>query len=271
MVRPSTLLSFEPEFGPNKTGHPARFPLQLPTFFIKLLTQPGQLVFDPFAGTCTTAVAAECSVNVGSSVRQSQSTLPAFLNELSHFGKERGVALPTVDEVVESVAAAPSWDARIAVIRRIPETFGTGQQAAVYSAIASRIYSPSIEPDFAYVHWRDDYELAPIEDAYRKAYSATAGFTAVTRHALQQAIISHPESLRVFRLLLGLIVAEFAEACSMIADQFQLTPVGKGTIKSIESGRRCTDKRAITCATVIDLAMSGELFPPAPAETNLCR
>jgi DNA modification methylase len=58
-VRPSTLLSFEAEFGPNATGHPARFPLQLPSFFIKLMTLPGQLVFDPFGGTCTTAVAAE--------------------------------------------------------------------------------------------------------------------------------------------------------------------------------------------------------------------
>lgn len=59
LVRPSTLLHFEPEFGPNPTLHRARFPLQLPSFFIRLMTQPGQLVFDPFAGTCTTGVAAE--------------------------------------------------------------------------------------------------------------------------------------------------------------------------------------------------------------------
>ena len=59
MVRPSTLLHFEPEFNPNPSGHPARFPLKLPTFFIRLLTEPGQLVFDPFAGTCTTPLAAE--------------------------------------------------------------------------------------------------------------------------------------------------------------------------------------------------------------------
>lgn len=59
MVRPSTLLTFEPEFSPNPTGHPARFPIQLPDFFIRLLTQPDQLVFDPFGGTCTTAVSAE--------------------------------------------------------------------------------------------------------------------------------------------------------------------------------------------------------------------
>lgn len=59
MVRPSTLLYMEPEFGPNPTRHPARFPLGLPTFFISLLTQPGQLVLDPFAGTGTTGLAAE--------------------------------------------------------------------------------------------------------------------------------------------------------------------------------------------------------------------
>jgi site-specific DNA-methyltransferase (adenine-specific) len=61
MVRPSTLLSFEPEFGPNPVEHPARFPIELPLFFIQLLTQPGQLVVDPFGGTGTTAVAAERS------------------------------------------------------------------------------------------------------------------------------------------------------------------------------------------------------------------
>jgi len=59
LVRPSTLLHLEPEFGPNPTLHPARFPQALPSFFIRLLTQPGQLVVDPFGGTCTTAVAAE--------------------------------------------------------------------------------------------------------------------------------------------------------------------------------------------------------------------
>jgi len=39
--------------------HPARFPVQLPEFFIKFLTGPGDLVLDPFAGSCTTGEAAE--------------------------------------------------------------------------------------------------------------------------------------------------------------------------------------------------------------------
>lgn len=59
LVRPSTLLYFEPEFGPNPVRHPARFPLELPAFFIRLLSKPGQVVLDPFGGTGTTALAAE--------------------------------------------------------------------------------------------------------------------------------------------------------------------------------------------------------------------
>lgn len=39
--------------------HPARFPMALPEFFIKLCTQPGDLVVDPFAGSNTTGFVAE--------------------------------------------------------------------------------------------------------------------------------------------------------------------------------------------------------------------
>ncbi|MBX3097834.1 MAG: site-specific DNA-methyltransferase, partial [Fimbriimonadaceae bacterium] len=39
--------------------HPARFPAELPRFFIKFLTQPGDLVIDPFAGSNTTGAVAE--------------------------------------------------------------------------------------------------------------------------------------------------------------------------------------------------------------------
>ena len=39
--------------------HPARFPPQLPAFFVRFLTDPGDLVLDPFAGSCTTGEVAE--------------------------------------------------------------------------------------------------------------------------------------------------------------------------------------------------------------------
>jgi site-specific DNA-methyltransferase (cytosine-N4-specific) len=39
--------------------HPARFPAALPSFFIRMLTDPNDLVVDPFAGSNTTGVVAE--------------------------------------------------------------------------------------------------------------------------------------------------------------------------------------------------------------------
>jgi site-specific DNA-methyltransferase (cytosine-N4-specific) len=39
--------------------HPARFPPELPDFFIRFLTQPGQVVLDPFSGSNVTGQVAE--------------------------------------------------------------------------------------------------------------------------------------------------------------------------------------------------------------------
>jgi DNA modification methylase len=40
-------------------AHPARFPADLPEYFIRMLTDPGDLVIDPFAGSCITGEIAE--------------------------------------------------------------------------------------------------------------------------------------------------------------------------------------------------------------------
>lgn len=40
-------------------GHPARFPARLPEFFVRMLTDPGDLVIDMFAGSNTTGAVAE--------------------------------------------------------------------------------------------------------------------------------------------------------------------------------------------------------------------
>ena len=39
--------------------HPARFPAALPEFFIRMLTDPGDLVYDPFGGSCVTGEVCE--------------------------------------------------------------------------------------------------------------------------------------------------------------------------------------------------------------------
>lgn len=43
----------------KKKIHPARYPAELPRFFIDFLTDPGDLVLDPFAGSNTTGQVAE--------------------------------------------------------------------------------------------------------------------------------------------------------------------------------------------------------------------
>ncbi len=39
--------------------HPARFPAELPEFFIRMLTDPGDVIIDPFAGSCVTGEVAQ--------------------------------------------------------------------------------------------------------------------------------------------------------------------------------------------------------------------
>ncbi len=40
-------------------AHPARFPAALPEYFVRMVTDPGDLVLDPFAGSCVTGEVAE--------------------------------------------------------------------------------------------------------------------------------------------------------------------------------------------------------------------
>lgn len=56
MAYPSNVLHLATECG-NKS-HSAAFPVELPSWFIKLFTEKGDLVLDPFIGSGTTAVAA---------------------------------------------------------------------------------------------------------------------------------------------------------------------------------------------------------------------
>lgn len=56
LARPSNVIEAKAEGGQG--DHSAPFPLALPDFFIKAFTDPGDVVFDPFAGSGTTMIAA---------------------------------------------------------------------------------------------------------------------------------------------------------------------------------------------------------------------
>jgi DNA modification methylase len=56
MVYPTNVIHMATECG--NRNHSAAFPVELPRWFIKLFTRPGDVVLDPFIGSGTTAVAA---------------------------------------------------------------------------------------------------------------------------------------------------------------------------------------------------------------------
>ncbi|MBI4299037.1 MAG: site-specific DNA-methyltransferase [Chloroflexi bacterium] len=73
-------------------GHPAAFPVGLPEFFIKLFTQQGDNVLDPFAGSGTTGVAAEellRNVVLIDAKKEYFDTMIARLNKTSPSSRER--------------------------------------------------------------------------------------------------------------------------------------------------------------------------------------
>lgn len=56
LVRPSNVVTMPASC--INIDHPAVFPVELPQFFVKLMTEPGDLVLDPFMGSGSTALAA---------------------------------------------------------------------------------------------------------------------------------------------------------------------------------------------------------------------
>lgn len=171
----------------------------------------------------------------------------------------------TPEEAVEAVASAPTWDARIAAIRLIPEQFGTASHQEIYSTIARRVYVPSLAPDFAYVHWDDDYELPLAQQTYQKTAALTLGFSKVALEDLASTIGAFPPSLRVFRLILGFTAQEFAAATALVAEPDE-KPLGVGAVRAIESGAVAKKRPTRLCAAVIDRTMRKVLFGSSPTD-----
>jgi hypothetical protein len=179
--------------------------------------------------------------------------------------------MSAADEIaaaVNEIAAAETWNKRVLLIREIPEEFGKSQHQAVYAAIAEAIYVSELAPDFAYIHWRDEYELPAIEHAYERAFSLTQGFEHVDAEALTKIIEAEPSTLRIFRLLLGFTTQEFAASSAIAAEQLGLPRLKTGGVKSMESGKHAKGSAAKVAAAIIDQAMRGKLFAEVPGDVR---
>jgi hypothetical protein len=178
------------------------------------------------------------------------------------------VATDPVAQLVRAVTEAPTWDERVALVRQVPEQFGTAQHRRVYSAIAKEIYVPHLAPNFAYVHQLENYSLEHVEAAYVDAHTATMAFNSVSVDDLTSAIRGRPRSLLIFRLLLGFSSNELAAATALIEELAGLPRLSASRIGGIEDGRKPPEAMARCCAEVIDKAMTGTLFPAPTGELH---
>lgn len=97
--------------------HPARFPVGFPAFFIEFLTEPGDLVLDPFSGSGTTGEAAEtlCRRWVMCDLDQ-EGSRPGTYVRASAFRFDNAVLTPEFDYIPNGTYAAPA--------RKAPPTLG---------------------------------------------------------------------------------------------------------------------------------------------------
>ncbi len=166
-----------------------------------------------------------------------------------------------IEEIVEAVASAKSWDRRVAAIRKIPEEFGSTQQLDAHSEVARNFYVPTLAPDFAYMHWRPEYEIKRVEEAYNLAYRCSNKFRKVDVSALETILRKEPTTILIFRLLLGFTPSEFAQSTKSAAEQLKARAVTSTNIKRMEAGGKPEPNTARLCAITIDLGMRARLFP----------
>lgn len=174
--------------------------------------------------------------------------------------------MASIDDTVEDICRAPTFDARIAEIRKIPGRHGTDDQPAIFARIARRLYVPALTPDFAYVHQMDFYDGAHFEESYRQAATATTNFTVTDRATLAACLQRWPISLLTFRVIVGLTREELAHATRMIDPE---NGISGSIVDSAErKGIALSSGRATLLASTLTKIMDGSLFVAATSDVR---
>lgn len=106
-----TVTRMQPALGLTETGglgHPAMFPVALPTSYLEAATQRGEIVLDPFAGAGTTAIAAHRTGRVAALVELS----PAYVDTAAERFQRHAGVVPVLEATGEphdfTAAARPA-------------------------------------------------------------------------------------------------------------------------------------------------------------------
>lgn len=180
--------------------------------------------------------------------------------------------MPGEQETIDRIAAAESWDDRVARIRQVPQRHGTDEHAGIYADVARRVYVAHLAPDFAYVHGAGFYDLEHFQAAYVKAYSATDGFTKVTVDVIAAVMEAEPTTLLVFRTIAGLLKNEFAASTRLVGEGLGLPGLSASKVDSMEKvGTTTSAAQARVAAVTVGAIMAGTLFgdPPGALRSKL--
>ena len=173
--------------------------------------------------------------------------------------------MPAVDDSVQLIAEASTWDDRVARIRQIPARHGTDDQTHIYAQLARLLYVPHLAPDYAYVHTADFYEAPHFESAYASAIALTASFTKVTPDELAAAIETDPRILLPLRVITGLTKGEFAASTALVGGPLGLAPLSPNKVDSMERrGTATRPEQARVVAATVDQILRGRLFGAPP-------
>lgn len=173
--------------------------------------------------------------------------------------------MPTVDDSVEAIIDAPTWDDRVAQIRLVPARHGTDDQTRIYARLARLVYVPHLAPDYAYVHAAEFYEESHFQAAYAAAAELTRDFTAISARDLERAIETDPRVLLPLRVITGLTKGEFAASTALVSGPLGLAPLTPGKVDSMErTGSPTSSEHARVAAATVDQVVRGVLFGAPP-------
>lgn len=173
--------------------------------------------------------------------------------------------MPSVEETVERIASAETWDERVARIRQVPALHGTNDRPAIHARVARRLYVSHLAPDYAYIPESEFYSAEHFAASYTLAAEHTNDFVDVSVARLTTTLADHPKALLALRTITGLTRTEFAASTKLVAALDDGKAISASKVDSMErKGTTTTQDQAMVLAETIRRLIDHSLFGTAP-------